>query len=119
MPKSDLHKRTLILVKKCYPQEKIKEEVFIKVGNKNLYIDIYIPKLKIAIENDGQQHFKFSEFFHADVASFNNQKKNDRLKEQYCEENSITLVRVRFDEELNVEKLRNKILNKLKERSYE
>lgn len=115
MPKSDLHKKTLALAKKCYPKEKIKEEISIKVGNKTLYIDIYIPRLKLAIEADGVQHSKFNPFFHADINSFNQQKKNDKLKEDYCKEEGITLVRVKYNDIMTVESLSNMILNKLTE----
>ncbi len=115
MAKSELHKKVLSLVRECYPKETIKEELPIKIGNKTLYLDIYLPRLKIALECDGQQHSKFNKFFHADIASFNQQKKNDKNKEDYCEEEGISLIRVKYNDSMTVENITNKILDKLKE----
>ncbi len=114
MPKSDLHKTVLNLAKKCYPGEKIREEEAIKIGNHTLFLDIFFPRLKLAIECDGQQHFAFSKFFHSDAMSFNRQKKNDKIKEEYCNENKITLVRIKYNDQMTVEFLSQKILEAFK-----
>ncbi len=113
MKKSDLHKTTCALVKECYPKEPITEEFPIKIGNKTLYLDIYLPRLNIALECDGIQHFKFNKFFHPDIFSFQRQKKNDKEKEEFCKENNISLARVKFDDKLDVDLVRNKILEAL------
>lgn len=117
MGKSDLHKKILSLIKECFPKETIREEEPIKIGKKTLYLDIYIPRLNIAIEADGEQHFKFSKFYHADIFAFNKQKNNDKEKEEYCTESGITLVRIKYNDSMTVNDISKKITDKLREQS--
>lgn len=110
MKKSELHKSTCSIIKECYPKEPIIEEHPIKIGSKTLYLDIYLPRLNVAFEADGEQHSKFNKFFHADIFAFQAQKKNDKEKEEYCQENAIVLIRIKFDDKINKEFITNKIL---------
>ncbi len=69
------------------------------------YIEIFrIPGLniciRIAFEADGIQHYKAVDYF-GGQEHFEKQKKNDRLKEEYCERNNIALIRIKYDQ--NVE----------------
>ena len=105
---SQLHRDVYNLVKECYPNEKIREEEPINVGGKTLYLDIFIPRLKIAVECDGEQHFKFNKFYHTNSAAFVQQKKNDELKNGYCEDNNISLARVKFDDKLTKDLMMDK-----------
>ena len=60
-----------------------------------LFLDFYIPEYNLAIEYDGQQHFK-------DVPRFkSNLKENqirDSIKNNFCKTNKITLVRIPYYE---------------------
>ena len=114
--KSDLHKSVYSIVKELYPNDVVLEEEVIKLEKQGvLYVDIYMPKLKIAIECDGIQHKKFNRFYHGDIFQFKRQQKNDALKDQYCQDNGITLVRVAYDEKIDAEKLSVKIIDALKQ----
>lgn len=113
--KSDLHKSIYGIIKLIYPRETLEEEYPIKIGNKTLFIDIYIPRLNIAIECDGIQHDQFSKFYHQDIFTFKNQQKNDKLKEEYCAEKGITIVRISHKDPLNETFIGNKIIKSLKE----
>jgi very-short-patch-repair endonuclease len=113
--KSQLHKDVYLIIKDIYPNEQIIEEKTVKIGKQSLFIDIYIPKLKIAIECDGIQHEKFNKFFHQDIFAFASQKRNDEQKEIYCQDNGITLVRIKHNDKLDRQTVYEKIINKLKE----
>ncbi len=111
---SNLLKSVYNIVREIYPKEAIRQEETIKIDNKTLFLDIYIPRFKVAIEVDGQQHYEFNKFYHADAAAFIRQKKNDKLKEEYCRESNISLVRIRYDEKVDKDILTNKIMEALR-----
>jgi very-short-patch-repair endonuclease/predicted heme/steroid binding protein len=62
-----------------------------------LPFDFYIPSMRTAIEFDGIQHFQPVTYF-GGVESFERLKINDKIKEDYCEENYINLIRIRYDQ---------------------
>ena len=75
-------------------------------------LDIFIPKLNLAIEYDGIQHFKPIEAWGGEKGLQKNIER-DKIKEEKCKENSITLVRFTYKEnELLSE---NYVKSKLKE----
>ena len=111
---SKLHKSVYTIVKECYPNESIRQEEPIKVDGKTLFLDIYIPRIKLAIECDGKQHDQYSQFYHGNAAGFAQQKKNDIAKREYCENQDITLVRIKYDDKLSKENVMDKILEAFK-----
>jgi len=79
-------------------------------GNNRLYVDGYFSKNKIAIEYDGEQHFKYIPFLHGhDEEKFKRQQMLDRHKENMLNENNIKVIRFRYDEPLTVEHITQKI----------
>lgn len=70
-----------------------------------LPFDFYLPDLNICIEYDGEQHFRPVTFNGTDVSiserNFERTKKHDRMKNKYCEDNGIGLIRISYNE--NVE----------------
>ena len=67
---------------------------------KNIFqlpFDFYLPKYRTAIEFDGKQHYEPMEFFGGSEA-YNRLKVNDKIKSDYCEENFIDLIRIRYDQ---------------------
>lgn len=69
-----------------------------------LPFDFYIPELDTCIEFDGQGHFK-KFYFEKDNIELNNRIRRDSIKTKYCLDNSIELIRIRYDENIE-EKLR-------------
>ena len=64
---------------------------------------------KIALEVDGNQHYKFNKFFHGNSRqNFLSQLQRDDKKEYFCEINNIKLVRI-----LESDKLDEELLKKL------
>ena len=69
-------------------------------GCKSLYplpFDFYIPSTRTCIEFNGIQHFQPVIHF-GGVESFERIKINDKIKEDYCEDNYINLIRIRYDQ---------------------
>lgn len=67
---------------------------------KNIYqlpFDFYIPSMRTCIEFDGLQHYQPVPHF-GGLESYNRLKTNDKIKNDYCEENFINLVRIRYDQ---------------------
>jgi hypothetical protein len=85
-------------------------------GGHNLELDCYNPKLKLAIEYNGIQHYKFSPFFHKNKETFLNQKYRDEIKRRMCKDNDIVLIEVPYTVQL--EDIESYIINKLKEIDY-
>jgi len=61
-----------------------------------LELDIWIPKLKIAIEYDGEQHYISKKYFGGDE-SLKNIQYRDKLKNKLCEKMNINLIRIKYD----------------------
>ena len=67
---------------------------------KNIFqlpFDFYLPKYRTAIEFDGKQHYEPIEYF-GGLESYNRLKVNDKIKNDYCEDNFIELIRIRYDQ---------------------
>jgi hypothetical protein len=61
--------------------------------NAKLRFDFYLPEYNCCIEYDGIQHFKETFYTHDD---FNKRKERDNLKNKYCKENNIKLIRIPY-----------------------
>jgi len=70
-----------------------------------LPFDFYLEKYNLCIEFDGEQHFKAIKYWGGEE-KFKLQQKRDSIKNIYCVENNINLLRIRFDENIN-EKITN------------
>ena len=81
---------------------------------KLLRFDFYLPDYNICIEFDGIQHFQPTQFAgmsskYAEKA-FVKTKKNDSIKNRYCEDNGIKLIRIPYTEFDNIEEILEKEL---------
>ena len=66
------------------------------VGNAEpLPFDFYIPSANMAIEYDGEQHFRSVDYFGGDE-KFGERINYDKIKNQYCDDNDIFLIRIPY-----------------------
>jgi very-short-patch-repair endonuclease len=81
-------------------------------NNYQLPFDFYIPSKRTCIEFDGIQHFQPIEHF-GGIKAYEQLKQNDKIKNDYCEENYINLIRVRYDQIDKIEEIlrRNLLTN--------
>lgn len=97
--KSKLHLRAKEVVKQVFPRMVLVEEVSVKIKKGlNLYLDIYLPMLCLAVEVHGQQHYEFTPFFHEHRHRFGRARLNDDLKKEWCEVNEIRYVELAYNE---------------------
>lgn len=62
-----------------------------------LSFDFYLPELNTCIEFDGEQHFKPNERFGGEEG-FRLCLERDRCKNEWCVENDVKLIRIRYDQ---------------------
>lgn len=62
---------------------------------KPLPFDFYLPDYNMVIEYDGRQHFEPNNYF-GGVASFENLKQHDEMKNVFCMQNNISLLRIPY-----------------------
>jgi hypothetical protein len=81
------------------PFEKIRPDFLnnpVTGGKNNLEIDCFNDELKLGVEVQGVQHYKYTPFFHKNYEAFLNQKYRDQMKRYACKENNITLIEVPY-----------------------
>lgn len=83
-------------------------------GENNLELDCYDDDLKIAVEYNGVQHYKYVPFFHKTKDAFYNQKYRDDMKRRLCKENGITLIEVPYN--IKLENIRHFIVSELRQK---
>jgi len=65
------------------------------VAGTRLTFDFFNATRNIAVEVDGNQHYKYNKFFHSNSRqNFLSQLKRDEKKEYFCEINNIELIRI-------------------------
>jgi len=79
----------------------IQQQKFIDCKNKkNLPFDFYLPTKNIAIEFDGEQHYRVVKNWGGDLG-FENRKIRDKIKTEYCINNNIQLIRIKYNENID------------------
>lgn len=67
---------------------------------KPLPFDFYLPDYNVCIEYQGGQHyFPVAKF--GGQEQFENQIRRDNIKKEYCQQNNISLLCIRYDEDIN------------------
>jgi hypothetical protein len=107
--KSSYHLLTRDLLVKLYPTLVILEEVPVVLRrSQTVFLDFYLPLRKMAIEVQGEQHFKYIPHFHHTLAAFAKARKRDEEKKEWCELNNITLIEFPYNE--SVEEWKAKLI---------
>lgn len=78
----------------------------------NLELDCYDESLKLAVEYNGVQHYKYVPYFHKNKEAFYNQKYRDELKYRMCKENRVNLIEV--PNTVKVDQIEEFLLKRLK-----
>lgn len=103
--KSKPHSNALSLLLEIFPDTPIFEELAIPGCNFRMYLDIFLPKIPLAIEVHGQQHYEFTPFFHKSKADFLLSRRRDRDKQEWCKLNLIPMAILPYDQEHTWRKL--------------
>jgi hypothetical protein len=70
-------------------------------GNFNMELDCYNNTLKLAVEYNGVQHYKYVPYFHKNKEAFRNQCYRDELKRRMCNDNDVNLIEVPYTIAIN------------------
>lgn len=71
-----------------------------------LIFDFYLPEYNICIEYDGEQHFTWLKGY-ISIDKFERTKENDSIKDNYCLENNIKLIRIHYKDYKNIKIILN------------
>lgn len=96
------HEKARDLLKSIYPFDTIFEEITLS-GSKTpknglLYADFFIPKRKLIVEVQGEQHEQFNSFFYSNKLDFVKAKTRDKAKKEWCQINNFKLVELPHNE---------------------
>ena len=80
------------------------------VDKRELPFDFYLIDYNMIIEYDGIQHFELITYF--GETAFQQIQLHDKIKNQYCYDNNIDLIRIKYND--NISEILKKLLNKLK-----
>ena len=87
--------------------EYIKQKSFEGCVYKNkMQFDFFLPDFNLCIEFDGIQHFRPIEYF-GGINALNEQINKDNIKNKFCYNNNIKLIRIPYYEYDNIEKILN------------
>jgi len=89
----------------------IPQKEFENCKDKNfLYYDFYLPNQNMCIEYDGLQHFEPIEYW-GGIENLEYIQKHDQIKTNYCIDNDIKLIRIKYNRKLNSDDILKKIYN--------
>ncbi len=86
------------------------------VTGHNLEIDLFNNDLKLGIEVQGDQHYKFTPFFHRNKEAFLMQRYRDEMKKQKCKQKGIILIEIPY--KVGEKGIRSYLLNQLRLNGY-
>ena len=111
-----------MLIDKYLDEIKIqhKREHTVWIGERWYRFDFYLPTYNLLIEYDGEQHYKPVRRFKStdeEVAhKFKTIQENDKIKNQYCTDNGINLLRIPYWEKKNIKAIIDTCLQRLNEK---
>ena len=101
------------LVGKLFPTRIIRREASPSwLGRQRL--DVFLPEVGLAIEHQGEQHYRPIAAFGGDKG-FERTRERDERKRALCYDNGVTVVDIRFDQPLTLPSLRHRLRRWLRE----
>lgn len=94
----------------CFKTQKTFENCKNPKTNHKLRFDFYLQDLNICIEFDGAHHHK-DVYYNNHKSDLKDTQYRDSLKNQYCKDNNIKLIRIPYWEFKNIEEILKKELN--------
>lgn len=86
-------------------------------GNFNLELDCYNEELRLAVEYNGAQHYKYIPYFHRNNDHFMTQKYRDDMKRRICKENKVNFIEVPYT--IKIENIKQYIIENCKKIGYQ
>jgi predicted transcriptional regulator len=98
--------KMISLLSELFPNYTLVPEYHI---GERLRLDAYLKQLDIGFEYDGIQHFRYTPQWHRTKQEFERSKDRDRRKEVLCKQQGITLIRIKYNENMTKELLQERI----------
>jgi hypothetical protein len=83
------HERARSVLKAMFPSQRVYEEVDLPGCPTRLTADFVLPRMRLIVEVQGEQHYEHNEFFHGTAAGFERHKQRDGLKRDWAERNGF------------------------------
>ncbi len=99
------------IVKQLYPKANVWYQFrpdFLKTDKGQLSYDVFIGKMRVAIEYQGRQHFEPVELF-GGREGFEKQKERDNLKSKLSEKNGVKLIYINYWEDITPKLIKERI----------
>jgi len=77
---------------------------------RKLYFDFFLPDYNLLIEYDGEQHYKSIKHYGGDIG-FKKRQEYDKIKNIFAKNNNINLLRIKFNEFNDIDKI---LINNIK-----
>lgn len=107
--------RTVAEILDRYHVKYIQQYVFNDCKYKRvLPFDFYLPDYNLCIEYDGKQHYVKNEFFN-DHDPFDERQIKDHIKNEYCKQHHINMLRIPYNHTKPLETIISKRLNNIKQ----
>jgi hypothetical protein len=100
----------LTIMQKLFPNEEVVVEY--PVGER-LRLDVYCPRYKVAAEYHGRQHFYYVEHYHGNLRGFEEAQERDQRKIELCQEQGISLISLRYNDELSEQTVFDRLMTSL------
>ena len=95
------------LIAKLFPTRTIRREASPPwLGRQRL--DVFLPELRLAIEHQGEQHYRPIAAF-GGSKGFDRTRERDERKRSVCNDNGVAVVDIRFDQPLTLRSLRHRL----------
>ena len=85
------------MLREAFPNFKICRQFYVNVDGCKLFFDFYLPNFNLLIEVQGDQHYKYCNFFHSNKQEFYKSKHRDSLKEEWSKGNGYVFVKIDKD----------------------
>lgn len=97
-------------------------EYTVFIGNKYYRFDFYLPQYNLFIEYDGKQHYEPVQYYGNNIEDAKNAlrktQEHDKIKDKYCKDNNINLLRIPYWENNNIETIISNHLQRLNEKGF-
>ena len=87
-----------------FKQQKIFTDCVNPISKNKLKFDFYLPMFNMCIEYDGEQHF-VDKYYTAKSGGLSRIRINDNVKNEYCKDKGIKLLRISYKDFKSIEKI--------------
>lgn len=102
---SKLHTAFREAIQEVYPDfpfaENVRPDWLRSDSGYPLELDFYFETIDMAVEIQGQQHYRYIPYFHGKLSGFDAQRRRDNLKKRICFKKQVVLLFIKDDESLS------------------